>query len=227
MEKNTFFLKLNELLTGILEESLKNPLSSFERIEVRNRAISAIGQIFSEQQNLSSHQNELIKMFDEIFSDLVLSSYFSFCALDKTAQITLRRVLELGVAIVFLWDLPHKFWGWKTFSLDLNFTEMVEHIKSKSYIDYVTHENTSFKSEALFNDKKAKEIYGQLSNVIHGKIDTFESNLPNRYQFSEVDLESNLSLTESVQSILMELWENRFPEIFVILRAKLPALILR
>jgi len=69
-------------------------------------------------------------MFDEIFADSICSAHFAACGLDLPAQMVLPRVLDLGVGAVYLWDLPHVFWGCFRLIispiLDLYSTEIVE-----------------------------------------------------------------------------------------------------
>lgn len=155
---------------------------------------------------------------------MIISIYLAGCALDKPAQGLLRRVIELGVGIVYLWDLPHKFWGWKDNDIDLSFNEMLCHINSPEYTTLVSKENPKYQQEALIDRKRADEIYGSLSDTIHGKISTFESVLPDRYDFNINDWTEHLNKIEEIENILLNLWKRRFTHVTEELHIKCPQL---
>jgi hypothetical protein len=198
-------------------EEMQDP---HQEIHLRARAIAALGQIASEDGNLQPNHLGIIPIFDEVFSDMVISIYLTACALDNPAQSALRRAMELGVAIVYLWDLPHIFWGWKQHDSDLNFNEMLDHLSKPAYKSFLTSLNAKFTGEDLFDYNEARRLYRVLSNTIHGKISTHESSLPDRFSFSLKDCHNNLDLLGSVQRILLKLFRNRFPNYFSILKSK-------
>ena len=80
-----------------------------------------------------------------------------------------------------MWDLPCKFWGWKNHDKDLNFNEMLEYLTDNSFKTYIENMNCNYKGEEIFNQSAAQNVYRRLSNTTHGKISTFESNLPLRF----------------------------------------------
>jgi hypothetical protein len=93
----------------------------------------------------------------------------------------------LGIALIFLWDLPCTFWGWKEHDNDLNFKEMIEHLSSDSYRTYIKNININYKDEEILHIIDARRLYRELSNITHGKISSFESNLPERFTYSLCD----------------------------------------
>jgi len=192
-------------------------------IDVRARAIAAIGQIASQGEGLQPNQKEITSIFGEVFSDLILSVYFTACALDGPAQGVLRRSLELGVAIVFLWDLPHAFWGWKMHDSDLNFNEMVEHLSKDGYKSFLASFKTECGENDVFDCNEARRLYRILSNTIHGKITTHEASLPDSFSFNSTDCKYNLELITRVQKILLHLFRSRFPDYFSEMANKIPA----
>ena len=103
------------------------------------RSISTIGQILKAHTS-TKHQIRCCKIFDEIFSDIISATYLASCAIDKPANIVLRRVIELGIASIYLWDMPHIMYSWEFNEKDLNFAEMVKHINSDGYKRYVSEE---------------------------------------------------------------------------------------
>lgn len=218
------FLDLQDKFQSNLKLSLVENVENLSQAELKARAFAIVGQILREDPNLSPSHKEITAIFNELFTDSVISIYLAGCSLDKPAQTLLRRVLELGIAVIYLWDTPHQFWGWKCHDKDLNFNEMIEYLNSDSYKTFVSSENPNFSANSLFDIKEAKKIYRELSNTIHGKISTFESLVPERFSYSKSDWEEHLTLVEQVQNVLLELWRNRFNNIFTELEKKIPAI---
>lgn len=195
-----------------------------KEIDLKARAIAAIGQISSNAQGLQSSQIEITHIYNEVFSDIILSVYFIACALDRPAQSVLRRALELGIAIVYLWDLPHIFWGWKNHDYDLNFNEMLEHISKDGYKSYLTSLDIKCCDDRFFDFGETRRLYRMLSNTIHGKIATHESKLPDRFSYNPEDWKDNLFLINSVENILLQLYNKRFPNYYSTMMDMMPSI---
>ena len=192
----------------VLALATDEPLAS--RAESQARAIPVVAKILARHIKLTNWQSEALCMFDEVFADLVCSIYLSACGLDKPAQMTLRRALEVGAATVYVWDMPHLFWGWKNHDEDLSFNEMLAHFGNEGFNSFARSENPHYKSAEILDVTLARSLYRKLSNIIHGKIPTFESVLPDKFQHSPEDWRSHLQQVCDVQRILLALWENRF-----------------
>jgi hypothetical protein len=188
--------------------SQEGPLAS--TAELQARAIPIVAKILSRHLELTAWQREALCMFDEVFADVICSIYLSACGLDKPAQMILRRALEVGAATVYVWDLPHLFWGWKDHDKDLNFNEMLEHFSTQGFQSFVRSQNPHLKSREVLDTTLARLLYRKLSNIIHGKMTTFESLLPDKFQYSRDDWRLRLEEVCEVEQILLELWENRF-----------------
>jgi hypothetical protein len=223
-EKGRIFTELEQKFTNNLNQCLSGGEPGLEETELKARAAALLAQILREKTDLAAHQIELLAVFDEVFADLILSLYFSACSLDKPAEIVLRRALELGVATVYLWDLPHAFWGWKDHDCDLNFNAMTEHLAKDSYRTFIRRINPAQGGGEVFDLGEAKRLYRVLSNTAHGKICTLESNLPGRFSHSQTDWTQHLSTMRDVEGILLGMWEARFPEGVAELKERLPAL---
>jgi len=104
------FEKLMAKFAANLEQSLKVSTAELSAAELKARACAQVGRILVEAPELTSTQREITCVFNEVFGDLICSLYFAGCGLDRPAQMILRRALDLGVATVYLWDLPHEFW---------------------------------------------------------------------------------------------------------------------
>ncbi|MFO3907125.1 hypothetical protein [Enterobacter sp. 186315] len=164
--------------------------------------INAIGAALSSRKVLV-HHHICLKIFDEIIADISSCIFLSACAIDKPAHIILRRVLELGVASVYLWDMPHAVYGWQEHDQDLSYTEMLKHIASESYITYVQRQNELIDKPCLINYAFCQKVYGNLSDIVHGKINSFETDLPNRFSYDEIDWLGFINLAEKVLEIII------------------------
>lgn len=206
------------LLLGINEEK-----ETYSKLDVQARAIAALGQLISEIDTLTPSQREIVCIFDEVFADITISIYLAACSLDNPAQSILRRALELGIAIVYLWDLPHAFWGWKSHDADLNFNEMVEYLAKDSYKTFLISLNpSSCVKDDLFDYKEARKIYRMLSNTVHGKITTHITNLTDRFTHQTEGWKLHLTKVDTVLKILLGLMNKRFFEFSPELKKKLP-----
>ncbi|WP_341281622.1 hypothetical protein [Paenibacillus sp. FSL H8-0537] len=219
------YQELHKKFKANFTKSLDSETELLTRVELKSRSFAILGQIIRQDRSLDTHQKEIIAVFDELFSDVSIGTYFAACSLENPAKIQLRRVLELGIAVVFLWDMPHFFWGWKNHDNDLNFNDMLEHFSKDGYRSYIKSVNTDYNNEDILQFKDAKRLYRILSNTVHGKITTFESNLPKRYSHQEEDWRAFLQMAEEVEDIVLELWKKRLNEYFPELYTQLPALI--
>lgn len=136
------------------------------------RSIATIGQILKDDTR-TKHQKRCCEIFDEIFSDIISATYLASCAIDKPANIVLRRVLELGIASIYLWDMPHVMYSWELGDQDLSFAEMIKHLDSYGYKQYVSEEIGKPIDSDFLRIKPLKKYYGELSDVAHGKITSF------------------------------------------------------
>lgn len=207
---------LHDKFAGNLKQSLTKKSSDLEEMEVKARAAYYLGEILFKDTNITDTQREVTKIFHEIFTDFTVASYLSCCVIDNAARIVLRRILELGIATVYLWDLPYKFWNWNNYddySNDLNFKEMLDYLNNRGYVDFVNKENGTTLTN-LINKESASKPYRELSNVIHGKSITFESLDENSFEYKEDDLSELVEYTKKIENILLSIWKARFPNHF-------------
>lgn len=171
--------------------------------------IAAIGEILRERKT-SKHHEICCMVYDEIFSDGVSAIYLASNAIDKPASVVLRRVLELGIAAIYLWDMPHMAFSWNNHDQDLSFSEMLNHINSKGYISYINKENDTQILAEIISTNRAQAIYGSLSDVVHGKITTFESSMPDRFKFVSEEWDDFITLADEVIVMLVRAFILRF-----------------
>ena len=122
----------------------------------------------------------------------------------------LRRALEVGTATVYVWDLPHVFWGWKDHDKDLNFNEMLDHFASQGFNSFVRSQNAVYVGGELIDAGLARSLYRKLSNIVHGKMTSFESVLPDKFQHNSEDWRLHLEQVCDVENLLFRLWNSRF-----------------
>jgi hypothetical protein len=208
-EPRQVMIELNEKFNGNFNEwkSLSDP--KLENSFIGLNCIAAIGEILNDRKS-SKHHEICCKIYDEIFSDGVSSIYLASNAMDKPANIVLRRIIELGLAAIYLWDMPHMAFSWNHHDQNLSFTEMLNHVNSKGYISYINTENQNNIESELISSSRAQKIYGTLSDIVHGKITTFESLTPERFKFVENEWYQFITLVEEVIGMLVKAFLRRF-----------------
>lgn len=172
---------------------------------------------------LTTSQIELSCAAEEVFADLVTSVYLASIGLDRSAQMVLRRSLELGVAIVYLWDLPHLFWGWKQCDYDLSFSEMLEHLGSLNYRTFLDDTGGPPAAEVLIDAAAARRIYRAASNTVHGKVTTHKVLAADGFNYNSDQWKAHLRMVDEVATLLLMLWFRRFSYVESAVRAALPS----
>ena len=109
------------------------------------------------------------------------------------------------------------------FDQDLNFNEMLKHLTDKGYLSYLNDCISFNKTSQFLRAEELQKIYRKLSNTIHGKISTFETNLKDRFQHNKSDWSDHLSLVEKVLDEIINVLLKRF-DVKSNLNEKIPAL---
>ena len=220
--------KINEIHENLhkkfednINKALGDEVPLLDEIEIKARASFYFGQILFKENYITDTQKEVTKIYDEIFTDLTIVTYLGCAGIDNAARVVLRRILELGTATVYLWDLPQKYWNWykyDDYGSDLNFNDMLDHLNNRGYLDFINSENGS-DLEKLVNKEKINKTYRELSNVIHGKSITFESFNESSFEYNKDDLEIIATYTLNIENFLISLWKRRFPKQFETLKS--------
>lgn len=214
---NEIMIELNKKFNSNFQECTAIDNSKLDKSFNGLHCIAAVGEILSTRKG-SKHHEICCKVYDEIFSDGVSSIYLAANAMDKPANIVLRRILELGLAAIYLWDMPHMAFSWNHYDQNLSFSEMLNHINSKGYISYVNNENQTKIENEIIPSNRAQKIYGMLSDIVHGKITTFESSMPDRFKFVKEEWGQFIELVDEVITILINAFILRFniaDEVFI------------
>jgi hypothetical protein len=204
------FRKLAAQFSQNFNAALVVPMAEVSRVELKARCLSSVGELLRDKCAVSETQKQIAAIYDEVFADCVCSIYLAAQGLDKPAQLVLRRVLELGLAAVYLWDQPQHYWGWKEVDEDLSFTDITGHLSAQSYLRFVASENGTTEPIPLFDVILARNEYRALSNTVHGKLSTFESPLLDRFRHSDADWRAHLIRLEAIQDLLLNIANGRF-----------------
>ncbi len=216
--------ELNRKFTSNLSTAPTQESSLVSKAEIQARAIPIVGRILGEDRNLEEWRRDALCMFDEIFADITCAIYLGACGLDKPAHAILRRALEVGVATTYVWDLPHVFLAWKHHDKDLNFNDMLDHLGNPGFISLVKIQNPAFVKGALIEAAFARSLYRSLSNIVHGKMASLESVLPDRFKHNRDDWRLHLERVCDVERVLLDLWNYRFASVSQRLTVEFPQL---
>jgi hypothetical protein len=203
-----------------LTTALSINTDAVNRVELKGRCVSSVGTILRDECATNSTHREIATIYDEVFADCICSVYLAAQGLDKPAQLVLRRVLELGLAAIYLWDIPHAYWAWKEYDKDLSFTEITDQLSAPAYLRYVAAMNSQDEASPICNVTLARTEYRALSNTVHGKITTFETTIAARFQHSDVDWQMHISRVEGIQDLIIDAARGRFSTV----KEKLPQL---
>lgn len=182
-----------------------------DKIDLSSRIISEIRSILSREHCDTEGQYQICsELLEEVFSDFSLAMYLCTIGLIVQAHMSIRRALELGLATVYMWDLPHEYWGWRRGDQDLSFSAMIVHLNSCGYFEYLKHVRGTTSVQPICEQAKFQKIYRKLSNTVHGKISELPPLSPERFLPDRNGSKEHLSLTLSAQNAVIELLLGRF-----------------
>lgn len=198
--------KFRENITD-LEEDHTNVLES---IELSCRIIDGVRvELLQTYCGTDEAKIKCAELLNEIFSDFAVAMYLLSTGLITPARMLIRRALEIGIATVYLWDLPNELWGWLELDEDLSFQKMVAHLNSPNYLAHMSHLQKT-QVIRICDHARLQEFYRRLSNTIHGKSDALPPLNPDRYSSQKNDIKTHFALLLEIQKSLISLWCNRF-----------------
>jgi hypothetical protein len=185
--------------------------SLLETIDLNSRIISEIRSILSADYCDNEGQKRICEeILEEVFTDFSLAMYLCAIGLIVPARMSVRRAFELGLATVYMWDLPHEYWGWRHRDQDLSFSAMVAHLNSVGYLEYLSQLQGIESVSSICDQAKFQSIYRELSNTVHGKISGLPPLSPERFAPDRNGLEKHLKLTANAQEVVIRLLYGRF-----------------
>jgi hypothetical protein len=220
-------LEIYQQLNNKFSENLKSSISTLKNelaeAESKAKILYEFGLIMN-IGNVDETNRQINEIYSEIFSDLTVSIYLALCSLDNASRVLIRRVLELGIATFYFRDMPHKFWHWRLHNnheSDLNFKENIEFLSSDSYKLFLLN---GHQIKWDISKERINKLYRDLSNIIHGKYDTFETKSITSFSYNEIDLKENISKIILCEDILIYCISQRHPSVFKQLEEKFPSL---
>lgn len=188
--------------------------SLLDIIDLNSRIISEVRSILISDYCNSEEQERICKeILEEVFADFSLAMYLCAIGLIVPARMSARRAFELGLAAVYMWDLPHEYWGWRQRDQDLSFSAMLTHLNSISYLEYIAHLQNAKSVPSICNQKEFQDIYRELSNTVHGKISELPPLSPERFSPDRNGTERHLKQIADVQNAVINLLFARFQEL--------------
>lgn len=183
----------------------------FDKIDLNSRLINEIRAVLLiDYCGTDEHKKNCAEILDEVFADFTLAMYLLAVGLIVPARMSARRAFELGVASVYMWDLPHEYWGWKNSNMDLSFSNMVAHLNSVGYLAYLASIHGRPNTDKIFDQTNFQRIYRELSNTIHGKAEGLPPLSPDRFATEKNGISEHLQLTNEVQDTLINFFYGRF-----------------
>ena len=192
-------------------------------IDLNSRIISEIRALLSSNFCVSdAHKRICADILDEVFSDFSLAMYLCSIGLIVPARMSIRRAFELSLAAVYMWDLPHEYWGWREKDQDLSFSAMVSHLNSPGYIAYLAQQRPSTTASVICDQTNFQDIYRQLSNTVHGKVSGLPALSPERFASDKNGLEIQFRLMQKAQKLIIALLLGRFDGLEELLAKNFP-----
>lgn len=183
----------------------------FDLIDFNSRIISESRTILLEFYCENDGQNKICdELLDEVFTDFSLAMYLCATGLIVPARMSVRRAFELCLASVYMWDLPHEYWGWRQCDEDLSFSKMVNHLNSVGYHAYLTHIHECDPGTSICDHERFQELYRNLSNTVHGKLNGLPPLSPERFVTEKNGINNHLKLIADVQEAVIRLLFRRF-----------------
>lgn len=194
-----------------------------DKIDLNSRIISEIrSALLGEYCDTTEKQNICTEQLEEVFSDFSLAMYLCSVGLIVQARMSVRRAFELGLATVYMWDLPHEYWGWRSGDGDLSFSAMVAHLNSNGYLEYLKHLREGKPPQPICEQAKFQNIYRELSNTVHGKTSDLPPLSPERFLSDRNGIDKHLTLEAKAQDAIITLLFGRFSGLQAKIEAILP-----
>ena len=208
------FRTIHKKFSENFELSIDKEDALLNEAEVKSKFIYHIGEQLR-KSTTSQTKLEVVEIFNELFSDTTVALYLSTCAISHSSNIMMRRVLELGIAILYFWDMPHKYWGWKnnsSYENDLSFKDNIEFLNSQTYSMYLEMDCGIKNWEC--DKEEINKYYRKLSNTIHGRYETFATASTDSFNFVQKDYKRDLNTIIGIENILLDCFKRRFKQEF-------------
>jgi hypothetical protein len=202
---------LHAKFAGNIKILPQETIEILEDIDTRCRIIDSVrAELVQSHSNNDPHRVGCAELVGEVFADLAQAMYLISAGLIVPGRMVTRRAFELGIASVYMWDMPHEYWGWAKCDEDLSFTKMVSHLSSSGYKVHLSTLQGKNPPDGVCESASFQKIYRSLSNTVHGKAESLPPLSPERFSAAKNGLNEHLKLISEVQDALSELWCGRF-----------------
>jgi len=184
-----------------------------DTIDLNSRIISAFKAELIEKYKEDAHKTGCAEILDEVFSDFAIAMYLNSIGLIVPARMSTRRAFELGLSVIYMWDMPQEYWGWKKCDQDLSFSAMVTHLNSSGYHEYMKQLKGESENSCFCDQVSFQKLYRILSNTVHGKIADLPALAPERFSTITNGLLEHLQLIIDTQNSVICLLFGRFSEL--------------
>jgi hypothetical protein len=207
----TLLTNLHSKFTANLGVLDRDVTALLEHIDLNSRAIDeAARELHRIDAGEDKHKLRCASLIEEIFADLCQAMYLLAIGLVVPARMLARRALELGLAVVYMWDLPHEYWAWAKHDQGLSFSKMIDHFCSPGYLAHISSIQNKTPPDWPSNSTTLLALYRSLSNTVHGKSEGLPPLSPERYSPNMKNVGEHLKLLTEIQKIILNLWCARF-----------------
>lgn len=214
---------LHESFGANLGSSIDTPNTPIlDSIDLNSRIISSFKLALLNDNKYDAHKSGCAEVLDEVFSDFAIAMYLNSIGLIVPARMSTRRALELGLSAVYMWDMPHEYWGWRKRDQDLSFSAMVTHLNSSGYLEYMAQLKGPSANACFCDQANFQALYRILSNTVHGKIADLPALAPERFSTITNGLAEHLELIVRTQNAVVCLLFGRFSELEAAIHSILP-----
>lgn len=193
-----------------------------DSIDLKSRIISVFKTELLKGNIGDAHKTGCAEILDEVFSDFAIAMYLNSIGLLVPARMSTRRAFELGLSVVYMWDMPQEYWGWRKRDQDLSFSAMVTHLNSSGYLEFMAQLKGRSTNPCFCEQTNFQELYRILSNTVHGKIADLPALSPERFSTITNGLTEHLELIIKTQDAIIKLLFGRFSELEQAIYTTLP-----
>ena len=202
---------LHEKFGGNLRALSSDIVKVLDSTDTDLRALAGLADVLGADLSGSDlHRKGGASLLREAFSDLSQAMYLQCVGLVVPGRMSTRRAFELGIASLYVWDLPHTYWGWMKCDTDFSFSEMTAHLFSESYIELLRSQQGDSASAPL-SPKECQKIYRHLSNTVHGKHSGLPMLSPTRFNAEKTKTIQELNDIQTVSRVIIAAWKARLP----------------
>ncbi|MFB0831675.1 hypothetical protein ACEU2D_18985 [Brevibacillus laterosporus] len=201
-------------------EDLLHPVNAIQKETINKNDFTPILEhlnvMIDIKDNMGKNDSEIGVLWNEVVFDLLASIHSASSGFYRSAIVTLRSILEIGVSSFFYYDHKIEFLIFqntnakadKYVSTLINNYDFFKTKYIKCFYDDIDKVEKSTDSVSSFLTKK----YGELSDVVHGRYNSLIKINDLNIKYSQIEFKRYESLLLSTLSILAVLYVLRFAD---------------